>query len=255
MRTRLLSLGRFSAALLALGMVRAEVLEVYDFQNEKAGAAPSRAGLTNPARDGNEIRIVDATTTPADPSGKNGSNACLYLAYRAAEASRVPWADFPVAEKGTSLAAGTVSFALQAVSTGDTPGIIEIDLGPHTAKDVAPVGRATSIVVLQILTNNSGTQPGRFRFFSNGRWIDFQQSFPLDVMNRVAIRWSVDERTASVTLNDDPVTFDSGGAPASTLPFQNPAAEGATSFRLTAAGTSPASCFLDDLTIEPSSKP
>ncbi len=252
---RLPSLCLLLAAIFTLGMARAEVLETYDFQDEKIGVPPTRPGLTNPLREGNEVRVVDHSTTPVDPFGKKESNASLYLAYRAAEASRVPWADFSVAEKNTSLAAGTVSFEMQAVSTGDTPGIIEIDLGPHTPKDVAPVGRATSIVVLQILTNDSGPKPGIFRFYANGQWIDFNRTFPLDVMNRVTIRWSVEDHTASVTLNDELLTFDSGGAPSSTLPFQNPAAEGATNMRLTAAGVSPASCFLDDLTISSLSNP
>lgn len=246
---RISSICLLAAAVFTFDAAHSETLESYDFQDEKIGVPPSRAGLTNPLREGNELIVVDHSTTPADPFGKDKSNSSLYIAYRAAEPSRVPWADFPVAAKGSSLAAGIVSFEIQAVSSGDTPGIIEVDLGPHTAKDVAPVGRATSIVVLQILTNDSGPKPGTFRFFANGQWVNFNQTFPLDVMNRVTIRWNREDRTASVTLNDEVLTFDSGGAPASTLPFQNPAAEGATNIRFTAAGASPVSYFLDDLTV------
>jgi hypothetical protein len=102
-------------------------------------------------------------------------------------------------------------------------------------------------VVLQILTNNGGSKPGTFRFYAHGEWINFNQTFPLDAMNRVTIQWNADDHTASATLNDEPLTFDSGGAPSSTLPFQNPAAEGATNIRFTAAGVSSASYFLDEL--------
>lgn len=234
-----------AASLCLLDRARAE--EHFDFERDRAGAIPQRVSVNNPNRDGNEVCVVDASSEPADPFG-GSNNQSVYLSYRAGEPSRVPWIDFPVGKPDAPVAAGNLTMDLFVPSTGDSAGLVEMDFGPHAAKDVAPAGRSTALLVLQIVTGTDHLKAGTFRFYAEGKWVDFKQSFPLDVKNRLSIRWNADEHTVEVALNDMPLTYP-GGASGGVLPFQNASASGASYLRLMAAGQAPAACFLDNLRV------
>jgi len=210
------------ASLLAAFTTSAQ--ETWNFQTDTVGDPPGMVELSRERAVENTIRVVGQSSDPADPFG-GSDNQCLYYFCKSGD-RRPPWADFAF-DKGSALAAGTASFDLFLKSTGDSAGIIEVQIGKG--------GRKSALAAIQIWTNSDGRTPGLIRYFSGNTegsaGLAADQRFVLDQKNTISMSWK--NGGYSVEINGQPLT--AGGQ--AVFGYANPEILEASVVRITTATT------------------
>lgn len=251
MHTYFLTAG--ALVLLAGASAFAGTLPGWNFDSSPAGSAPVAADIWIDPSPGNTVIITGTATQPADPFAK-GRNQSLHVSH-AADSKKAAQIQFSLPSDISPLVKGSVSFDLYVAGTGETPGLIEINLG-MLEKD-GRSQRSRSLSAIQIWTNSATTTtstrnpPGYFVSFSNGisgseNLSAFNEQVPVNKPANISVSWDALNGTYAVSINGHACTRGRGTSILNRFPATQPST-GVVAVRFKSANNAATSFYIDNI--------
>lgn len=180
-----------------------------DFESGSLTAGTTPAGtdfFTGNLDNGNQVLVVDGTTTPQNQITGGAGNKSIYIHRSASDQdSTLPMFQYNIPGYGTStpLASGSVSFDIYLETVVNGRNAIEINLGTIAA-NTGTNGRSNSFASFQI-NASTATTPGAISYFNNttsgGSISSSAAVMTPNAKNTITVSWSNDSKMYSIALN------------------------------------------------------